>query len=65
MAPLTQRQANKAAVQMALQMITGADLYEVFGDDVIDSTDENILDKAQKYAVRRVRTLVGEPTQNS
>lgn len=55
---LTQRKANKAALEMAMCMCRDSDLIKLFGDDVVAETGEDILDKAQKNAGQRIQNLL-------
>lgn len=62
---LKQRQANKAALEMAAAMVRDADLEELFADfGTIGDTDAEeehnyaVMDKAQKYAAGRIERLI-------
>jgi hypothetical protein len=56
---LKQREANRKALEMAAEMVRGADLAGLF-DDLGDGSenDSEILTKAQDNAVRRIKALI-------
>lgn len=56
---LKQREANRKALEMAVALVENADLDSLF-DDFGDGSDEDdeVLDKAQKYAARRIEGLL-------
>lgn len=56
---LKQREANRQALEMAAALVENADLLSLF-DDQGDGgeKDDNVLHKAQQYAVRRIRGLL-------
>jgi hypothetical protein len=56
---LKQRDANREALEMAAAMVRDADFEALFADLGDGSEeDDKVLDKAQKYAVRRIEALV-------
>jgi hypothetical protein len=59
---LGQREANKQAIRYAAAMVSPGlgDFDQVFGDLYYDDDDQEVLDKAQQYAERRILALIGE-----
>lgn len=57
---LKQRAMNKKALEMAAASVKDADFVELFGDDgyADNEKDEEVLEKAQAHAVRRILSLI-------
>ena len=55
---LKQREMNRRALEAAVSFIRDADFTQIF-DDAGDGSerDDEVLDKAQAYAVRRIMSL--------
>lgn len=66
MARLKQRETNRLAIHMAAALFEAMDFTEIFADLGDDESDPNamehndeVMDKAQANAVRRIRGLIG------
>lgn len=62
---LTQRWANRKALEAMAAFCEAHDLEELFGEEAFMEHCESqaaleILDKAQRNAVKRIRSLIGE-----
>lgn len=67
MSRLKQREVNRIAILAAAGLVESMDFTELFDDLGMDSNDpnemdhnDNVMDKAQTNAVRRIRGLIGE-----
>jgi hypothetical protein len=63
---VSQRELNKQALREAAAIIESEDFTSLFGDDVCDEwvNDEIMddrMDKAHRYVVDRIRSLIKEP----
>ena len=64
MARISQRHANRVALQTAAALIESNDLAELFADLYDDNANDEaaieVLDKAKNYAVARIRKLIAD-----
>lgn len=67
MSRLKQRETNRLAISAAAALLEAMDFTEIFADLGEDESDPNtmehndeVMDKAQANAVRRIRGLIGE-----
>lgn len=58
---MNQREANKAALRFAVELIRMQDLDSLFPDEYGESDGQDeILQKAQDYAASRIERLLGD-----
>ena len=64
--PLKQREANRKALENAAAIIQCCDFTQLFGEDLGDGSehDDDVMEKAQAYAVRRIESLTRSEKQS-